>query len=133
MSMTDPIADMLTRIRNGAKAKRKAVDIPASNIKREIARVLIEEKFIKDMILLPDNRQGILRVYLKYSRDDEPVIKGIKRASTPGLRKYIGLDDLKKMGIHQVGFTIISTSQGIMTNVDAYKKGLGGEAICSIW
>jgi small subunit ribosomal protein S8 len=133
MSMTDPIADMLTRIRNGAKAKRKAVDIPASNVKREIARVLIEEKFLKDMIQLPDNRQGILRLYLKYSRDDEPIIKGLRRISTPGLRKYLGLDDLKKLGTHQVGFVIVSTSQGVMTNIDAYKKGLGGEAICSIW
>jgi small subunit ribosomal protein S8 len=133
MSMTDPIADMLTRIRNGSKAKKKAVDVPASNIKREIAEVLIQERFLRDMVELPDNRQGILRLYLKYSREDKPIIKGLKRVSTPGLRRYLGLDDLKKMGNNQVGLFILSTSQGIMTNVDAYKKGLGGEAICNVW
>jgi small subunit ribosomal protein S8 len=133
MSMTDPIADMLTRIRNGAKAKRKAVDVPASNVKREIAKVLIREKFIKDMVELPDNRQGILRLYLKYNREDKPIIKGLKRLSTPGLRRYYGLDELKKIGNNQVGLVIISTSQGIMTNLEAYKNGLGGEAVCSVW
>jgi len=133
MSMTDPIADMLTRIRNGSKAKRKAVDIPSSNVKREIARVLMEEKFIKDMIEIPDNKQGILRIYLKYSRDDDPIIKGMRRLSSPGLRRYVDLDQLKRIGKNQVGVYIVSTSQGIMTNVDAFKKGLGGEAICNIW
>lgn len=133
MSMTDPIADMLTRIRNGSKAKKKAVDIPASNVKRELAKVLMEEKFVKDIMELRDRRQGILRVYLKYSRDDEPIIRGIRRISTPGLRNYVGLEKLKRMGRNQVGITIISTSQGIMTNENAFKKGLGGEAICSIW
>ncbi len=133
MSMTDPIADMLTRIRNGAKAKRKAVDVPASNVKREIAKVLIREKFLKDMVELPDNRQGILRLYLKYSREDKPIIKGLKRLSTPGLRRYYGLDELKKIGNNQVGLVIISTSQGIMTNLEAFKNGLGGEAVCSVW
>ena len=133
MSMTDPIADMLMRIRNGSKAKRKAVDIPASNVKRGIARVLMEEKFIKDMIEIPDKKQGILRVYLKYSRDDDPIIRGIKRLSSPGLRRYFDLDQLKRMGKNQVGLLIISTSQGIMTNLDAFKKGLGGEAICNVW
>jgi small subunit ribosomal protein S8 len=133
MSMSDPIADMLTRIRNGSKAKRKAVDVPASNVKREIARLLVEEKFLKDIVELPDNRQGILRLYLKYNRDDKPIIRGLKRVSTPGLRKYYGLDELKRIGNNQVGVMIISTSQGIMTNSNAYKKGLGGEAICNIW
>jgi small subunit ribosomal protein S8 len=133
MSMTDPIADMLTRIRNGAKAKRKAVDVPASNVKREIAKVLIREKFLRDMVELPDNRQGILRLYLKYSREDKPIIKGLKRLSTPGLRRYYGLDELKKIGNNQLGLVIISTSQGIMTNLEAYKNGLGGEAVCSVW
>ncbi len=133
MSMTDPIADMLTRIRNGSKAKRKAVDVPASNIKREIAKVLIEEKFLKDMVEIPDKKQGILRLYLKYSRDDDPIIRGIKRVSTPGLRKYFGLDELKKLGNNQVGVVIVSTSHGIMTNIQAFKQGLGGEAICNVW
>lgn len=133
MSMTDPIADMLTRIRNGSKAKRKAVDVPASRIKREIARVLIDEKFLKDMVELPDNKQGILRLYLKYSRDDDPIIRGLRRVSTPGLRKYYSTEDLKRTVRNQVGITIISTSHGIMTNFKAYEKRLGGEAICNIW
>jgi len=133
MSMTDPIADMLTRIRNGSKAKRKAVDVPASRLKREVARVLIEQKFLKDMVEIPDNKQGILRLYLKYSRDDDPIIRGLRRVSTPGLRRYFGLDDLKRTVHNQVGIIIISTSQGIMTNFDAYKRRLGGEAICNIW
>jgi len=133
MSMTDPIADMLTRIRNGSKARMKAVNMPASNIKREIARILKEENFIKDSMDLPDTRQGILRVYLKYSKDDEPIIKGIQRVSRPGLRKYYDYDDLKQIARSQVGITIISTSQGVMTETDALKKHMGGEALCNIW
>jgi small subunit ribosomal protein S8 len=133
MSMTDPIADMLTRIRNGSKAKMKAVDVPASNIKREIARILKEEDFIKDSLDIPDGRQGILRVYLKYSKNDEPIIKGIQRRSRPGLRRYYDIEDMKRIARSQVGITIISTSQGIMTEADALKKRMGGEALCTIW
>ncbi len=133
MTMTDPIADMLTRIRNGSKARMKAVDVPASNIKREIARILKEEYFIKDSLEIPDGRQGILRVYLKYSKDDEPIIKGIQRSSTPGLRKYYDVDDIKRIARNQVGITIISTSQGIMTEAEAIKKHAGGEALCNVW
>ena len=133
MSMTDPISDMLTRIRNASKARKRAVDVPNSNIKREIARILKEEDFIKDTIELPDRRQGILRIYLKYSREDEPIIKGLKRISRPGLRKYYNFDDVKRIVRSQVGLTIMSTSQGIMTDVDALKKQCGGEALCAIW
>ncbi|UCD16249.1 MAG: 30S ribosomal protein S8 [Candidatus Zixiibacteriota bacterium] len=133
MSMTDPIADMLTRIRNGSKAKKTAVDIPASRMKRELARVLLDEKFIRDMVELPDRKQGILRLYLKYSRDDEPIIKGIQRVSRPGLRKYYGVDEIRRIGRSQVGVTILSTSQGIMTNMKAREKRVGGEAICIVW
>ncbi len=133
MSMTDPIADMLTRIRNGSKARMKAVDVPASNIKREIARILKEKNFIKDLLDIPDGRQGILRVYLKYSKDDEPIIRGIQRSSRPGLRKYYDIEDIKRIARNQVGITIISTSQGIMTEVEALKKQVGGEALCNIW
>lgn len=133
MSMTDPISDMLTRIRNASKARKRAVDVPNSNIKREIARILKEEDFIKDTIELPDRRQGILRVYLKYSREDEPIIKGLKRISRPGLRKYYNFDDVKRIVRSQVGLTIMSTSQGIMTDVDALKKQCGGEALCAVW
>ena len=133
MSMTDPISDMLTRIRNGSKARKKAVDVPASVIKREVARILKEEHFVRDLLDLPDKRQGILRIYLKYSRDDEPIIKGLKRISRPGLRKYYDLEQLKKLLRGQVGVTIVSTSQGIMTDVEAVKKNVGGEALCTVW
>jgi small subunit ribosomal protein S8 len=133
MSMTDPIADMLTRIRNGSKAKKVAVDVPASNIKRSIANILLEEKFLKDMVELPDNRQGILRIYLKYSRDDDPIIRGLKRISKPGLRQYFDLDRIKRLGRNQIGITIISTSQGIITNAQAVEKRVGGEALFNIW
>jgi small subunit ribosomal protein S8 len=133
MSMTDPISDMLTRIRNASKARKRAVDVPNSNVKREIARVLKEEDFIKDTLDLPDRRQGILRVYLKYSREDEPIIKGLKRISRPGLRKYYNFDDVRRIVRTQVGITIISTSQGIMTDAAALKKRCGGEALCTVW
>jgi small subunit ribosomal protein S8 len=133
MSKTDPVADMLTRIRNASKARRVAVDVPASNIKRQIAKILIEENFLKDMIELPDNRQGILRIYLKYSKDDEPIIRGLKRLSKPSLRKYIDLTDLAKIAKSQIGITIVSTPQGIMSNTKALEKRVGGEAICNIW
>lgn len=133
MSMTDPITDMLTRIRNGSKAKKNAVDIPASNVKREIARILKEENFIRDTLEIPDARQGILRVYLKYDKADEPIIKGLKRISRPGLRKYFDLDDIRQVMRSQVGITIISTSHGIMTDVGALKKKTGGEALLNVW
>jgi small subunit ribosomal protein S8 len=109
------------------------VDVPNSNVKREIARVLKEEDFIKDTLDLPDRRQGILRVYLKYSREDEPIIKGLKRISRPGLRKYYNFDDVRRIVRTQVGITIISTSQGIMTDAAALKKRCGGEALCTVW
>jgi len=133
MSMTDPIADMLTRIRNGSKARKRAVDVPASNMKRELARVLLDEKFLRDMVEIPDRKQGILRLYLKYSRDDDPIIKGLQRVSRPGLRTYYALDDLKRVGRSQVGITVLSTSQGVMTNAEASKRRIGGEAICVVW
>lgn len=133
MSMTDPIADMLTRIRNASKARKIAVDVPASNIKRELAKVLVSEKFLRDMIELPDRKQGILRLYLKYSHGDEPIIKGIQRISRPGLRHYFGLDELKRIGRSGVGVTIMSTSQGVMTDTEAFKRRVGGEAVCVVW
>ena len=133
MSMTDPIADMLTRIRNAAKAKKVAVNVPTSNVKREIARILIEEKFLKDMVELPDRRQGILRLYLKYSKEDDSIIKGLKRLSKPGLRRYIGIDDIKRLTRSQIGITILSTSKGILTDQQALENKVGGEALCNIW
>ncbi|MFQ5453375.1 MAG: 30S ribosomal protein S8 [Candidatus Zixiibacteriota bacterium] len=133
MCMTDPIADLLTRIRNASTAKKNAVDIPASNLKREIVRILMENKFLKDMVELPDNKQGILRVYLQYNRNDESVFKGIRRISRPGLRKYFDAAKVYSSTHNLRGLMIISTSQGVMTNHDASKKGIGGEIICRCW
>ena len=133
MSMTDPVADLLTRVRNASKAKKNAVDIPASNLKREIIRILIEHKYINDVVELPDNKQGILRVYLRYTRDDKSVLKGIQRMSRPGLRKYFQAEQIRLSTHNMRGMMIRSTSQGVMTNFDAAQKGIGGEVICRCW
>ncbi|MBU1318055.1 MAG: 30S ribosomal protein S8 [candidate division Zixibacteria bacterium] len=132
MSMTDPISDMLTRIRNAAKAQHKVVDIPSSGIKIEIARILHDLGFIREYSVAPDSKQGVLRVFLKYTKRDESVIMGLRRVSKPGLRKYVTIDDMKKLG-YQVGTTIISTSRGIMTHDEALKAGVGGEAMLRVW
>ena len=133
MGMTDPVADLLTRIRNGAKAGKTAVDVPASNLKKRIVEILKENMYLKDLMELPDNKQGILRVYLRYSAGDEPVIKGIQRVSRPGLRTYYDSDKVKTT-IHNLrGMMVLSTSQGVMTNFDAAKKGVGGEVLLRCW
>jgi small subunit ribosomal protein S8 len=132
MSMTDPIADMLTRIRNAAKAQHRVVDIPSSNVKTQIARILHELGFIREFAEIKDSKQGVLRVYLKYSKKDESVILGLERVSRPGLRKYVTMGDIRKLG-YQVGTTVISTSRGIMTHEDALKAGVGGEALLRVW
>jgi len=133
MSMTDPIADMLTRIRNASKARRNAVDIPASKLKREIARILKDHKYVRDYIELPDNKQGILRVYLKYSREDKPIIRGLRRVSRPGLRKYVSSEEAFRYSVGRQGIMILSTSSGVMANEEAMQKKVGGEAICVVW
>lgn len=133
MSMTDPVADLLTRLRNASKAKKNAVDIPASNIKREVVRILMENKYVKDMIELPDNKQGILRVYLQYARDDEPVIKGLDRISRPGLRKYSDAQQVRLSTYNTRGLMIVSTSRGVMTNREAARLGIGGEIMVRFW
>lgn len=133
MSMTDPIADLLTRIRNASKAHKNAVDIPASNVKREVVRLLLENNYVKDMVELPDAKQGILRVYLRYSRGDVPVIKGLQRVSSPGLRQYFDSERVRLSTFNQRGMLIISTSQGVMTNFAATQKGIGGEVVCRCW
>lgn len=131
--MTDPIADLLTRLRNASKARKNAVDIPASGLKREIVRILQENKFLNDMVELPDNKQGILRVYLRYNRNDEPVFKGLERISKPGLRQYYDAQKIKSTTHHVRGLMIVSTSQGVMTNFEAAQKSIGGELICRCW
>ena len=133
MSMTDPVADMLTRIRNASKAKKNAVDIPAAKLKREIARILKEQGYIKDYIELPDSKQGLIRVYLKYSREDKPIIRGLRRLSRPGLRKYVSNNEIFQYKFGRQGMMIVSTSSGVMTNEEAAQKKVGGEVICAVW
>lgn len=131
MSMTDPIADFLTRIRNAAKAKHKRVDIPASGLKKEIARILKDEKYIQDFIIVEDPKQNAIRIALKY-RDGQSVIKGLERVSRPGLRQYSHKDNLPRV-INGLGVAVISTSKGVMTDKQARQAGVGGEVICYIW
>jgi len=133
MSMTDPVADLLTRIRNAAKAKKPAVDVPASSLKREIVKILKEQKFVRDFIDLPDNKQGILRVYLRYGTGDVSVIKGIKRISTPGLRKTWDSKQVRQSTFGHTGIAILSTSSGVMTNFEASQKRIGGEIMLRCW
>jgi len=133
MSMTDPVADLLTRVRNASKARKPVVDVPASNLKREIVRILKDNLYVRDFIELPDNKQGILRVYLRYSRGDVPVIKGLRRMSSPGLRRYLDADKVRSSTRYTQGIAIVSTSSGIMTNFQAAEKGIGGEIMLRCW
>lgn len=132
MTMTDPIADMLTRIRNGIIAKHETVDVPASNIKREIARILLEEGYIKGYDVIEDGKQGLIRVALKYGKDGQKVILGLKRISKPGLRVYADKNTVPKV-LNGLGISIISTSKGILTDKQARELGVGGEVICYVW
>lgn len=132
MQMTDTIADMLTRIRNAGSAKHESVDIPASNIKRAIAQILLEEGYIKGIEEIPDNKQGILRITLKYTGNKQCVITGIKRISKPGLRVYARKDEIPKV-LGGLGIAIISTSKGIMTDKKARAQGVGGEVLAFVW
>ncbi|MGI5949268.1 30S ribosomal protein S8 [Peptoniphilus sp.] len=130
--MTDPIADMLTRIRNANNARHTSVDIPASNIKKEIGRILLEEGYIKNLDIIEDDKQGMLKIELKYAEDGQRVITGLKRISKPGLRVYVKCDDVPKV-LGGLGTAIISTSKGIITDKEARQEGVGGEVICYIW
>jgi len=132
MTMTDPIADMLTRIRNASAVKHETVDVPASNIKKEIANILLEEGFVKGFDVIDDGKQGIIRVQLKYGKNNEKVITGIKRISKPGLRVYAKRDEIPKV-LGGLGTAIISTSKGIITDKIARKEGVGGEVVAYIW
>jgi small subunit ribosomal protein S8 len=131
MTMTDPIADCLARIRNAGRAKHKRVDIPASKIKVEIARLLLENHFIANYKVLDDGRQGVLRVYLKYV-DDKPVLHGIERVSRPGRRVYRGQDELPRVR-NGLGIAILSTSRGLMTDRQSRTVGVGGEILAKVW
>ncbi len=132
MSMTDPIADMLTRIRNASMAKLQKVDIPSSNLKVSLANVLKAEGFVKNYKVIADNKQGVLRVYLRFIDEKEPVIREIKRVSKPGSRVYVGCDDLPSVK-NGLGVAILSTSKGILTDKVAREAGIGGEVICTVW
>ncbi|MBL7052405.1 MAG: 30S ribosomal protein S8 [Candidatus Marinimicrobia bacterium] len=133
MAMTDPIADMLTRIRNAGMAEHPFVDIPSSKVKQEISKILKKEGYIRDIILVKkeDNKKD-LRLYLKYDRHGKPVIEGIQRTSKPGRRVYVDVKNLPRV-LNGLGIAIISTSSGIMTNYDAKEKNTGGEIICTVW
>ncbi|SNS39447.1 SSU ribosomal protein S8P [Anaerovirgula multivorans] len=132
MTMTDPIADMLTRIRNASAVKHETVDIPASNMKKEIANILLEEGFVKGFDVIEDGKQGIIRMQLKFGKNNEKVITGIKRISKPGLRVYAKKDEIPRV-LGGLGIAIISTSKGITTDKIARKEGVGGEVIAYIW
>lgn len=132
MVMTDPIADMLTRIRNANVVRHETVDIPASNMKKAIANILLEEGFIKNIEELMDGSVPVIRVAMKYGSNKERVITGLKRISKPGLRVYVGKEEIPKV-LGGLGVAVISTSRGIMTDKQARKEGLGGEVICYIW
>ena len=132
MQITDAIADMLTRIRNASSAKHETVDIPASNLKNSIAKILLEEGYIKNIEQVEDGKQGMIRVSLKYAGNKQNVITGIKRISKPGLRVYAGKDELPKV-LGGLGVAVLSTSKGIMTDKKARIEGVGGEVLAFIW
>lgn len=132
MTMTDPIADMLTRIRNANVVKHETVDVPASNMKKELSRILLEEGFIRGYDVIEDGKQGIIRIQLKYGQTGERVISGLKRISKPGMRVYAAKDEVPKV-LNGLGISIISTSKGILTDKQARKEGVGGEVICYVW
>lgn len=132
MQITDPIADMLTRIRNANTAKHETVDIPASNMKKAIAEILNNEGYIKGYQIIEDGKQGVIRVTLKYTSNKEKVISGIKRVSKPGLRMYAPADELPRV-LKGLGIAIISTSKGIMTDKEARKLHVGGEVLAFVW
>ncbi len=132
MSMSDPIADFLTRIRNAGMVYHDKVEVPASRTKREIAELLKAEGYIKDVEFIADDKQGVIRMYLKYGPNRERVITGLKRISRPGLRVYAKKDEMPKV-LGGLGVAVISTSKGIMTDKKARKEGLGGEVISYIW
>ncbi len=132
MVMTDPVADMLTRIRNSNNAKHDTVDIPASNVKKAITEILLQEGFIKGYDVIDDGKQGIIRVQIKYANNNEKVITGLKRISKPGLRVYAKKDEIPRV-LGGLGIAVISTSKGIVTDKIARKEGVGGEVLCYVW
>lgn len=132
MAMTDPIADLLTRIRNAGMAKHQKLDIPSSTVKMAVATVLRDLGYIKNFKSISDNRQGVLRIYLKFDENDQPLIHEIRRVSTPGRRVYVGKDEIPSIK-NGLGCAILSTSKGVMDDAAARKAQVGGELICTVW
>ena len=132
MQITDPIADMLTRIRNASTAKHTTVDIPASNIKKAIAKIIYEEGYIKEYEVIDDDKQGTIKITLKYGNDKSKAISGIRRVSKPGLRIYTNCEDMPKV-LKGLGIAIVSTNKGIMTDKQARKLNVGGEILAFVW
>ena len=132
MHITDPIADMLTRIRNACAAKHVSVDVPASNMKKAIAQILLDEGYIKNYQVINNGGQGVIKITLKYTEDKGQVIKGLRRVSKPGLRVYVGVEDLPQV-LRGLGIAIVSTSKGVMTDKNARANNVGGEVLAFVW
>lgn len=132
MNITDPIADLLTRIRNASRAKHATVDVPASNMKKAIAQILVDEGYIKDFTVTEDAKQGVISITLKYTETGAPVITGLRRVSKPGLRIYTSCEDMPKV-MRGIGTAIISTPKGVMTDRQARKENVGGEVLAYVW
>ncbi len=132
MSMSDPITDYLTRVRNALHAEFQYVDIPASNIKRKMSRILIEQGFIKNYIVIDDGKQGLIRIWLKYDKDNQPVINKLIRVSKPGRRYYVDVTNLPRVK-NNLGIAILTTPKGIITANEAKRQNVGGEVLCYVW
>ncbi len=132
MQITDPIADLLTRIRNANSARHETVEVPASNMKKSIVQILLEEGYIKKYEVIEDGRQGMIKIWLKYGEGKKQVIAGLKRVSKPGLRVYVSRDELPRV-LKGLGIAIISTSKGVMTDKRARRENVGGEVLAFVW
>jgi small subunit ribosomal protein S8 len=132
MSVSDPVADFLTCIRNAIGAKHRKLDVPASRMKTELAKVLLRERFINNFKTMEDTKQGVLRIYLKYTNDETSVITDLKRVSKPGRRVYVGKERIPRV-MGGLGVSVVSTSRGLMTDREARDAGLGGELVCQVW
>ncbi|WP_173917948.1 30S ribosomal protein S8 [Halobacillus sp. Marseille-Q1614] len=132
MTMTDPIADMLTRIRNANMVRHEKLELPASKVKKEIADILKREGFVRDYEFVEDSKQGVLRIFLKYGQNDERVITGVKRISKPGLRVYAKAEELPKV-LNGLGVAVVSTSKGVLTDKEAREQAIGGEVLAYVW
>ena len=132
MQITDTIADLLTRIRNASSAKHETVEVPASNMKKAIVEILFEEGYINKFVVSEDEKQGMIKIYLKYTENKKPVITGLKRVSKPGLRIYSDVENMPKV-MKGLGIAIVSTSKGIMTDREARKQNVGGEVLAFVW